>query len=177
MPFARLKLYAINAFIAAVVALMLLDSLPQSPEALQLAIQPVIRRAGLQQGPWSMFAPTPDRLNHRFQAEITYRDGQRATWQTPDWRSQSLWQRWIGHRHQEFGEMIQMQEGAPAQEAWARHLARSLRPDFPDADRGAAVRLTYQEAEVPPASQKPWTTWREPPQGGDAGTLPVLNFP
>jgi hypothetical protein len=177
MIFARLKLIAINAFIALVVFFMLIDSLPQSPQAVQLAIQPLVRRLGIQQGPWNMFAPTPDRLNLRLQADLTYRDGQKAEWSSPEWRSQSLWERWIRHRHQEFSEMIVTQEGGPALEPWARRLARSLRPDLPDADRGAEVRVTYREAEVPPAADRPWTTWREPPQAGDTWTLTIEKFP
>jgi hypothetical protein len=177
MSFARLKLCAINAFIAVALALMLIDSLPGSPQALQLAIQPVVRRMGIAQGPWSMFAPEPDRLNLRMRAEITYRDGKTAEWRSPDWRSQPLAQRWREHRHQEFGEMIATLEGEPVQEAWMRHLARTLRPDLPNADRGAAVRVILEEAEVPSAAEQPWTTWREPPRSGNSWTLPIEKFP
>jgi hypothetical protein len=177
MSLARLKRIAINAFIALIVSFMVIDSLPQSPQAVQLAIQTIVRRIGIHQGPWNMFAPTPDRLNLRLRAEIRYRDGERAEWSSPEWRQQPLSERWLKHRHQEFGEMIIMQEGMPALEPWTRHLARSLRPDFPDADRGAEVRITYQEAEVPDAAVQPWTTWREPPQSGDTWTLTIEKFP
>ena len=177
MTFARLKLIAINAFIAAIVAFMLIDSLPQSPQAVQLAIQPVVQRIGVHQGPWSMFAPEPDRLNLRMRAEIKYRDGQTAEWHSPEWRSQSLGERWTRHRHQEFGETIMMQEAAPALEAWTRHLARSLRPDLENADRGAEVRITYQEAEIPHAADRPWITWRKLPPFGSTWTLTIEKFP
>lgn len=177
MSFARLKLIAINAFIAMVVAFMLIDSMPQSPQAVQLAIQPIVRRIGMHQGPWNMFAPTPDRLNLRLKAEITYRDGQKAEWTSPEWRSQSLTERWLKHRHQEFGEMIIMQEGGPALEPWMQHLARALRPDLENADRGAEVRITYQEAEVPDPADKPWITWREPPQSGDTWVFTTKELP
>ena len=73
--------------------------------------------------------------------------------------------------------MILTQEATPALEAWTRHLARRLRPDLPDADRGAEVRVTYQEAPIPPAFTKPWTTWRQPPPFGDAWTLTIEKFP
>jgi hypothetical protein len=177
MTFARMKLYAINAFIALIVSFIVIDSLPQSPQAVQLAIQPIVRRLGIQQGPWNMFAPTPDRLNLRLQAEITYRDGKKAEWHSPEWRQQTLWQRWVGHRHQEFSEMIVTQEGTPALDPWTRHLARSLRPDLEHADRGAEVKITYREAEVPSPTDKPWKTWREPPQTGDTWTLTIEKFP
>ena len=177
MTWARFKLWAINALVAFVVACMLIDSLPQSPEAVQLAIQPLVQRIGIQQGPWNMFAPTPDRLNLRIKVEVTYRDGKKAEWESPYWRDRSLGERWVKHRHQEFSEMIITQEGAPALGPWMRHLARSLRPDLENADRGAEVRITYREAEVPPAAVKPWTTWREPPQSGDTWVLTTEKFP
>jgi hypothetical protein len=177
MPWARFKLWAINAFVALAVAFMLVDSLPQSPEALKRAIQPIVQPLGIQQGPWSMFAPTPDRLNIQVSAEITYRDGQQAIWTTPEWREQPLGKRWVMHRHQEFSDTIIMQESMPALEPWMRHLARSLRPDLEHADRGAEVRVLYREAEVPPAADRPWTTWRQPPQVGETSILTIEKFP
>ncbi|HEX5105371.1 MAG TPA: hypothetical protein VFV87_16245 [Pirellulaceae bacterium] len=173
----RLKLWAINAFIATLLALMLIDTLPQSPIALRLAIQPVLRRTGLHQGPWNMFTPNPDAINLKLRAEVTYRDGQKAQWESPDWRSQPNWERWVGHRQQEFCDMIATQEAAPAWRTWAQFLARTLRPDFPNAERGAEVRITYQEAPVPPAEKQPWTTWREPPPYGDTWFLTIEKFP
>lgn len=65
----------------------------------------------------------------------------------------------------------------PAWEPWARHLARTLRPDFPHPEQGAEVRITYQEAPVPPAGQRPWTTWREPPPFVETLVLTIEKFP
>jgi hypothetical protein len=175
--FDRIRLVAVNGLIAALFALILIDALPLSPLALHHAIQPIVQRLGIQQGKWNMFTPEPDSINHRLRAEITYRDGQKAVWQTPEWRSQRPWQRWIGNRHQEWHDRMLTQEAAPAWEAWARSLARSLRPDLTDADRGAEVRITYQEAPIPPAEERPWTTWREPPPFGEAWTLTIEKFP
>jgi hypothetical protein len=177
MSWARLKLWAINAFIALVAAGMLIDSLPQSPEAVKLALQPLLRRTGLQQGPWTMFAPGPDKLNVRIRAEVTYRDGKKAEWTTPAWREQSLWERWVKHRHQEYSETILMQEGIAGLGPWMRHVARSLRPDLKDADRGAEVRILYHEAEIPDPAIKPWTTWRELPQTSDTLVLTIEKLP
>ena len=177
MSLARLKLFAINAFIAAMLVLMIIDTLPQSPIALRLAIQPVLRRLAIHQGPWNMFTPNPDSINLKLRAEVTYRDGKKAEWQSPAWRSQPSAQRWVEHRHQEFADMVVTQEAGPAWESWARHLARSLRPEFPDPERGAEIRITYQEAPVPPAEQRPWTTWREPPPFGETWVLTIEKLP
>ena len=73
--------------------------------------------------------------------------------------------------------MIVSQEAAPVWRTWARYLARSLRPDFPNAESGAEVRITYQEAPVPHAEKRPWTTWREPPPYEDTWYLTIEKFP
>jgi hypothetical protein len=162
MGLTRLRLYAVNTFIAVILMILAIDTLPQSPLGLRLALQPLIVRLGIAQGPWLLFGPDPDRTNIRLRAEILYRDGQRAEWVAPDWRQQSSWEMWTGHRRHEWVDTMVYQESAAAWEPWCRHLARTLRPDLPEADRGAEVRLIYQEAVVPPAENKPWRSIREP---------------
>jgi hypothetical protein len=172
-----LRLIAINALIAALLLLVVIDAMPQSPIALQLAIQPIVRRLGIQQGAWNMFTPNPDSINIRWRVEVTYRDGQTAEWQTPDWRSQPLARRFTRQRHQEYCDMLVTQEAAPAWEDAARFFAGSLRPELANAERGATVKITYQEAPVPPAEVHPWKTWREPPSFSESWTLTIEKLP
>jgi hypothetical protein len=176
-PFSRLRRAAVNGLIAAVLLLVLIDAAPQSPLALRLAIQPVVQRIGINQEVWGMFTPNPDSINIRWQVEVTYADGKTAEWRTPEWRKQSLWQRFIRQRHQEYCDMLITQDAAPAYEDAARYFARTLRPDLKHADRGATVKITYEEATVPPAAQKPWTTWREPPPYANSWTLTIERLP
>lgn len=157
----RFRLYAINTFIAVVLAMLVIDALPQSPLGLQLAIRPLLTRLGIHQGYWTLFAPDPDRMNTRLRAEITYRDGERATWVMPDWRKVSAWEMFVTHRRRAWWSHIVSQDGGPTWEPSCRYLARQQRPDLADADRGADVRLIYQEAPIPPAEQKPWPSIRE----------------
>lgn len=170
MP-ARLRLIAINTFIACLVAALIVDALPQSPLGLQIAIRPLLLRLGIYQGPWSLFAPDPDRRNLRLRAEITYRDDQEAKWVMPDWRQATPWEMFLGHRRRAWWRHIVSAEGGPTWEASCRYLARTQRPDLPDADRGARVRLIYQEAILPPAEQRPWTSFREPTRYDDGWIL------
>src|SRR5437868_8912602 len=132
---ARMRLYAVNAFIAAVVFIVAVDTLPQSPAAVRTAISPLLTRLGIRQGYWNLFAPVPDTVNTRLRAEITYRDGEKREWRGPDWSKVSGWQKWIGHRHVEWYDHVALQSGAPAWEPWCRYLARSERPELPNADR------------------------------------------
>src|SRR5262245_5659101 len=176
MRLTQLHLYAVNAFIAAILLIVVIDTLPQSPTALRLAIVPIATRLGINQGPWTLFAPDPDHTNTRLRAEIKYRDGEQRQWNGPDWRQVSAWEKWIGHRRREWFDHIALQNGAPAWEAWFRHLARSERPDFADADRGAEVRVIYQEAVVPPAENRPWPSIRQPANFDDGWVLTIEKF-
>src|SRR3954468_7947680 len=98
MRLKQLGVYATNLLIAAIVMIVVIDTLPQSPSALRLAIAPLAARLGINQGPWTLFAPDPDRTNTQLRAEITYRDGERREWIGPDWRKVSAWDKWVGHR-------------------------------------------------------------------------------
>jgi hypothetical protein len=166
----RLRLYAVNTFIAAFLLLLAIDVLPSAPKALQRAIQPLMARLGLDQGPFALFAPHPDSVNTRLRAEIKYADGQTAEWTSPAWRDLPLSQRFVRYRHQEWLDHMALRPD-PALEPWCRYLARSARPDLPNADRGAEVRLIAEEALVPSPADRPWTTWRELPPFRDGIVL------
>jgi hypothetical protein len=169
----RLRLYVVNAFIAAILLVVVLDTLPQSPSAVRIAIAPVVARLGINQGAWNLFAPDPDRVNTRLRAEVTYRDGERRDWRGPEWRDVSAWEKWVGHRRREWFDHIALQNASPAWEPWCRHLARTQRQDLEKADRGAEVRVIYQEAAIPPAESRPWPSIREPAKFDDGWVLTI----
>jgi hypothetical protein len=168
--------WGVNAFIALFLLALAIDVLPQSPPTLRLKLQPLLVPLGIAQGPWNLFSPGPDRINLRLRAEITYRDGQKWNWTAPTWREQSPATMWASHRRHGWYDRFVSQEAAPAWSGWCRHLARELRPDLPDADRGAVVRVIYQEGPIPPAELKPWRSIREPPLFESEGVLITERF-
>jgi len=176
MPLARFPRYAVNAFIAVVLAVMAIDMLPQSPTALHMAIIPGLKRLGLDQGMWNLFAPEPDRVNTRLRADITYRDGEKREWRGPDWAKMSAWDKWVGHRRFEWYDHVVLQPSAKALEPWCRYLARTERPDLADADRGAEVRVIYEQAEVPSADIRPWLSIRQPAKFDESWVLTIEKF-
>lgn len=175
MTFDRLRLAFVNTLIATILALVAIETVPQSPSALRTALQPIVRRVGLGQG-WGVFCP-PGRVNTRLRAEITYRDGQTAAWRSPDLRQQSPWQRFLGHRHSEWHDQTWGQEDAPVWQDWSRMLAREARPDLPDADRGAEVKIVVEQATTPPAEIAPWTSWRSTRAADENWTLTIEPLP
>lgn len=173
----RLRRYATNAFIAVILVIIAIDITPQSPGALSAAIAPLAARLGINQGPWALFAPEPDRVNTVLKAEITYRDGEKREWLGPDWRKVSAWKKWVGHRHREWYDHMATQAASSAWEPWCRHLAREMRPDLAHADRGAEVRVIYREATIPAAELRPWNSFHTPIEFDDGWVLTIEKFP
>src|SRR5262249_11671591 len=121
----------------------------------------------------NLFAPEPDRTNTRLTADITYRDGEKREWRGPAWRDVAAGEKWAEDRHMEGVDHGIMQNNAPVWEPWCRHIAREARPDFPEADQGAEVRLLYHEAEVPLAENRPWPSMREAMQFDEGWVLTI----
>jgi len=168
----RLGLCAVNAFIATILLFVTIDTLPQSPKAVRTALTPLLIRLGINKGEWNLFAPDPDLVNTRWRAEITYRDGEQRQWRGPDWAKMSAWDKWVGHRHVEWCDHV-LGNGPTAWEPWCRHLARVQRPDFPSADRGAEVRVIYENATNPSADLRPWPSLRQPAEFNEQWVLTI----
>jgi hypothetical protein len=162
---------AVNLLIAAIVAAILIDALPQSPPPVRDMMHPVTKPVGLSQH-WNVFAP-PDSINTRLRAEITYRDGETREWRSPVYREQSPWQRFIGHRRSEWLDNVWGEEDEPIWPGWARYLARTMRPDLPRADEGATVRIIADDAYIAIPEEGPWTSWRAPVSFDGSRTLTI----
>ena len=176
MNWSRLRLIATNLLIGGLLFLIVVEALPHSPPALQEAIQPAVRLLGLQQN-WDLFAPVPDKMNVRYQAQIEHADGQTAEWHSPDWRSQSPWQRWTGHRRTEWLDNIARTENSAAWPTWSRYLAETARPSHPGAASGATVKIIIEERPTRSPELKPWRKRTEPSARGDAWTLTIEKLP
>lgn len=176
MNWPRLRLIATNLLIGGLLFLVVVEALPLSPPALQERIQPAVRVFGLQQN-WDLFAPVPDKMNVRYQAEIEYADGQTAAWHSPECRTQTLWERWTGHRRGEWLDNISRTQNSAAWPTWARQLAQAARPNEPQAARGATVKIIIQERPTRSPELKPWRARTEPSASGDAWTLTIEKLP
>jgi hypothetical protein len=175
----RLRLIGINLLIAAVLVLVAIEAIPQSPRAVRAAVQPLTRRIGLAQS-WNLFVP-PDMVNTRLRAEITYADGQTAQWRSPDWPALSPARRFVMHRRSEWLDNIWGTSNSPALSpaltSWARYLAQSERPDLPHADAGAEVKIIIEQAPIPSADVVPWTSWHTPSRFDESTTLAIEKLP
>jgi hypothetical protein len=172
----RLRLYIVNAFIAAIIAVVAIDTLPQSPPGVKNLVTPWLVRLGIRQDVWTLFAPEPDHVNTLLRAEITYRDGERREWHGPEWSKIGAWEKWIKHRHVEWCDHVALQNNSAAWEPWCRYLARAQRPELSNAERGAEVRVIYQEAVTAPADQRPWRSMWNPVPFDEGWVLTIEKF-
>ena len=131
--------------LAVLIPLVILDVLPFTPSVVRSWLMPVLGALGLWQGSWTLFAPIPDAINHRIRAEVTFDDAPAIVWDSPDWRSQSVLERFLSHRESEFLERIVADSNSAAWPEFAQSLARSLSPKRPE-----RVELFVRTSEIPP---------------------------
>src|SRR6476620_9736923 len=174
--FPRLRLRALNTLIAAIVLVVVIDTCPQTRLAVHNLIGPWLVRLGIRQDVWNLFAPEPDLVNTHLKAEITYPDGERREWHGPEWSKTTAWQKWVGHRYVEWYDHAPLRSGAASWESWCRYIARKERPEVPNADRGAEVRMIYQESLIPSPENRPWPSIRKPPVFDEGWVLTIEKF-
>jgi hypothetical protein len=125
-------------------------------------VSPVADATGISTATWSMFAPVPDRSNHRLRATIEYCDGTSVPWRSPEWPRLSCWQRFWTSRELEYIDTIAY--GAPT-ERWfdfADYLAaKNRRNPLPE---GAPKRVTFvrEEAFIPNPNSDGWIPMSQP---------------
>lgn len=123
-PLPRIFKPIVDAFIAIILVIFALDTLPCTPTVIRQCLKPLLNVTGLWQGTWSLFAPIPDSRNHRLRADFTFKDGSHHTWNSPDWQQQTARQRFVGHRDSELLEKIWLDENSAAWPAFTQSLAR-----------------------------------------------------
>lgn len=114
----------VNAFIAALLLLLLLDGLPFVPLRIHSLVGPIVDRLGIWQTGWNMFAPTADTTNTRYFADIEYADGTVAHWNSPDWEHERGLPRFLNSRYLEYLDNAAQEASIDAWPALADHIAR-----------------------------------------------------
>ena len=146
----------IDALAAVTVVTFALDTLPCTPSKVRNWMKPLIDMTGLWRGTWNLFAPIPDSRNHRLRADLYYPDGTHRAWNSPDWRSQSTWQRFVGHRETEFLEKISEEVNRAAWHDFAMSVARqeSLRMKLPQKPEKIVLSVIW--GDIPPPEGDGW---------------------
>jgi len=151
-------------------SLMLIEALPQYTQLhgnLKKTIDPVLD-AGLWQGSWDLFAPTPDHVNIRIGAHFNWIDGSQTTWLQPNWHEMSAWEKMRNFRVMAHYDGIWLLYNRLARGPFCDHLASEVDPEKrPDLEY---ITLFYDEDEIPPPSEE-WRPAYSAPRYGQRSQL------
>ena len=153
----RFRNWIVDGFIAIVLLVFAVDTMPCTPEPVRRLMRPLLSPTGLWQGTWSLFAPIPDSRNHRLRADIEFTDGSHHVWDSPDWRSQSAWQRFVGHRESECLEKIWEDDNTAAWPAFAELLVRRELALKQSTQAPRQVVLSVRWGDIPPPEGDWWS--------------------
>jgi hypothetical protein len=149
---ARRKRGAANAFIATILFIFILDSIPAyfpPHKELQRRLDPLVDITGLWQGTWKLFAPSPDKENTYVSAEIRFEDGSTHAWRSPHWGGMGAGQKIRAFRHMEYWDSVRMNDNRRAWDALGDYLARVEGKKANPTSKVTEVMLTRHWATIP----------------------------
>ncbi len=151
-----------NVLIGLFLLLMLIQAVPAVPPRIAGIVRPMALWVGVEQDQWQMFAPNPDRRNHRISARVVYSDGTSREWRPPAWREQSRWERFLTHRLSKYCENIYnpgFVAARPTAAKWiAAELARDVQSPSATPER---VEFWAEEGDIPDPHYFPWSSMAE----------------
>ena len=170
----RLRRRCVNVLVGILFLMMLLQGMPLNMNAATNGVKWLGDWVGAGHYGWSMFAPDPDRQNHRISAEVMDSDDHvLAEWKMPDWRELSSAERFRLHRWNEYYDNVWMNQNNRCWPALAQHVVRSTK--LPPALEAPPqqVRLIAETKTIPHPRSKPGEPpakrWPKPgpPEGYD----------
>lgn len=154
---AQLRLYGVNAVIACLLALTLLDATPFLPHQIRkVTAEPIVKALGNWQTHWDLFGPNPDHLNSHLFAKLEYQDGTITEWHAPEWRKQSRWERFWNHRYHRYIETMTDPGYAAAWPALTKQILLQQRVKDGRADAPRKIIVYIKDGLVPDAHFHPW---------------------
>ncbi|QDU29154.1 hypothetical protein ETAA8_42610 [Anatilimnocola aggregata] len=167
-----LRYAAINGLIAVFILLMVLQGMPLNMPAATVHARLTADWLGIGSGAWDMYAPVPDRQNHRLSAELMSSESHVvARWSSPEWRKQSAYQRFWGHRWAEYYDNVWGNNNAALWPALAQHVAdqhavNSALGKVQDDEPLRQVKLIAETKGLAPPAGERWPK-PVPPEGYD----------
>ncbi len=139
------------------------------------AIRSITMRLGVWQNHWNMFAPNPDRSNHRLQFDIKYQNGKTHTWNSPEWRKLSPSEMFFKVRFIKWCDNLT--QSPPARKSFTRYLAEKYRDSKAAEDRPRSVRIVVKTHFYPNPTGDRWPSRSEPYEYEDQYVLPKDKYP
>lgn len=157
----------VNVFVAFLLGLMCLQGLPLNMNAATNSAKWLGDWLGVGHLGWSMFAPFPDRQNHRVTAEIMDSDDHvLQTWAMPRWPDHSAAERFRKHRWAEYYDNVWMNNNSNCWPALAQHIVRTSKLPRGLEAPPRQVRLIAETKTLPEPKGNHWPK-PGPPEGYD----------
>ena len=151
--------------------MMLIDATPQYTLLhghLKQWVDPVLDVTGLWQGSWELFAPTPDHVNVRVFARLTWTNGKQTVWQQPNWHEMSGWEKGRNFRRMSYYDNLWR---ASNRSAW-RPFCEKLAEEESDGEfERVREVLLAQDRDVLPTPEKQWRKAYSPSQYSRRGLI------
>ncbi len=130
-PTERRRRFWVRLSFLVIASALILDVCPWWPllNRPKQALSSVLNRIGLCQGEWPLFAPNPIVDNGWFSADLTDKEGNRFTWNSPHWVQTNSWDRFYKFRHLNFYNRLHLLHNAPAVNDFSDYLARTISTD------------------------------------------------
>ncbi len=174
-PVSSWRRKGVNILIAALLFAMLVQSIPGLDVLGGATVDKVTQSLGVWQAHWNMFAPNPDRSNHRIQIEITYQNGKKHVWNSPDWPKLSNSERFLNVRMVKWFDNLP--ETEPARRSFTRYIAEKYRDSPAPEDRPRSVRIIIKSHRFENPTGDRWPNRREPYELDDQYVLPKIKYP
>jgi hypothetical protein len=160
---------------------MTAEEVPDQPPVagtLAATISPVANLTGVSVSPFNMFAPVPDRSNHRLRAKIEYRDGTIVHWRSPEWPELSCWQRFWSSRELEYIDKLSYYGTPQRRDAFADYLAARHRKQSDPAGAPRRVTFIIEEAIITDLNIDGWIPMSQPiPRSDEQVLAPKRIYP
>ena len=125
---------------------------------------------------WNMFAPNPPISNNYLEAEVTFADGERATWRFPRVDQMGFFERYRGERYRKWASERVVAAGRPlplVAEAAAGFAARQVeRPGNPR----RRVELVRYRSQIPSPKRGRLRPHAEPPGDWERQVLYAIEY-
>lgn len=148
-----LKRRLTSVFLGAWLLLLFVDALPRTSlihQRLKNWVDPLLDVTGLWQGTWQLFAPEADKIDVRVTAEISYADGSTRSWESPDWRNLSSWQKFVSFRSMEYYDAVRRNDNSAAWDSLVDYLTRTVPAAGGSSIKPTKVTLARRWSLVPP---------------------------
>ena len=175
----KVRLWLVNGAIVLLLFLMILQGMPLNMNEAVGGARYIADWLGIGHETWSMFAPEPDRQNHRLTAEIMSDDSHvLATWSTPHWPDWSPLERFRKHRWTEYYDNVWMENNRACWPVLARHIYRTTKiPYEGDDNQPRQVRLIRESNLLPEPTGTRWPKAVPPKEYNDSWILSIEPLP